>query len=94
MPKNYSKIVRDNIPEIISRDGRHANTRLLREEELLTELTKKLQEEVHEFAENHDMDELADTLANFAHREAVICSAIPFDFLRNRSSFDRKLPCQ
>lgn len=62
MPESYNKLVRDNIPDIVARDGRHAKIRSLHEEEFLPELTRKLQEEVREFADSHDVQELGDIL--------------------------------
>lgn len=56
----YNKLVRDKIPDIINNTGEIAITRNLSDEEYLTELNKKLQEEVKEYLENNDIEELAD----------------------------------
>lgn len=56
----YNKLIRDNIPEIIQRDGKVAVTRVLEDEEYLLMLNQKLQEEVDEYLENGSVSELAD----------------------------------
>jgi predicted house-cleaning noncanonical NTP pyrophosphatase (MazG superfamily) len=58
--KTYNKLVRDNIPEIIEKDGMVAKTRILSREEYKIELRKKLEEEVQEYLDNPCLDELAD----------------------------------
>ena len=58
--KVYNKLVRDKIPEIINADKRKAITRILDDEEYLNELNKKLREEVSEYFEDNNVEELAD----------------------------------
>lgn len=58
--KVYNKLVRDKIPEIISSNNGRAITRILNNDEYLTELNKKLQEEVSEYLEDNNVEELAD----------------------------------
>ncbi|MCI8273032.1 MAG: nucleoside triphosphate pyrophosphohydrolase [Clostridia bacterium] len=58
--KIYNKLVRDKIPEIINSDNRLAITRTLNDSEYLNELNKKLQEEVKEYLEDNNVEELAD----------------------------------
>ena len=60
--KYYNKLVRDHIPDIIQKGGKSCQTRTLSDEEYVRELVKKLQEEVDEFAEQPDVEELADIL--------------------------------
>ena len=48
MEKTYNKLVRDNIEEIMISKGAKPVTRILSDEEYLTELNKKLLEEVKE----------------------------------------------
>lgn len=57
---SYKKLVRDNIPEIIRKNGKDPVTRILDEEEYLKELVKKLKEEVAEFEADLSVEELAD----------------------------------
>ena len=61
----HNKLVRDKIPAIIEANGETAVTRVLSDEEYLSELEKKLQEECTEvLAERgeHRIEELADVM--------------------------------
>ena len=58
----YNKLVRDRIPEIISAAGSRPKTRVLEEAEYISELRRKLVEEVEEFITSNDAEELADIL--------------------------------
>lgn len=58
--KIYNKLVRDNIPEIISNSGKKFKIRVLNKEEYEKELDIKLSEELHEYIEASDIEELAD----------------------------------
>ena len=58
--KIYNKLVRDKITEIIEADGRVAKYKILDDNEYRQELNKKLQEEVKEYLEDNNVEELAD----------------------------------
>ena len=58
----HNKLVRDKIPEIIERQGQHADTRILSEAEYTHALEQKLDEEVGEFHKEKNLEELADIL--------------------------------
>lgn len=58
--KVYNKLVRDRIPEIITKDNKKAITKTLNDEDYLTELNRKIQEEVKEYLESNNIEELAD----------------------------------
>lgn len=58
----YHKLVRDRIPEIIKRSGKTASVRILPESEYLVAITQKLNEEVAEYLESGEIEELADIL--------------------------------
>lgn len=58
--KIYNKLVRDKITDIITADGRIAKYRILDDNEYRQELNKKLQEEVKEYLEDNNVEELAD----------------------------------
>lgn len=58
--KIYNKLVRDKIPEIIKSEGREVKAKILNDEEYKKELNKKLQEEVKEYLEDNNAQELAD----------------------------------
>ena len=58
---SYKKLVRDKIPEIILiNDNKQAKTRKLSDEEYISELNKKIQEELSEYLESGYVEELAD----------------------------------
>jgi len=56
----YDKLVRDRIPEIIAGRGGRAVTHVAVDEEYRRKLREKLQEEVAEYLEADDANELAD----------------------------------
>ena len=56
----YNKLVRDKIPEIIEKNNEMCKIRILEDKEYLAELNKKLQEEVQEYLQSGDVEELAD----------------------------------
>lgn len=58
----HNKLVRDRIPEIIEKSGKKAITRTLTQEEYLTELDRKLNEECAEYQADKSLEELADML--------------------------------
>ena len=58
--KVFNKLVRDKIPSIIESNGEVAVTRVLSDEEYKAELITKLQEEVKEFLDSEETEELAD----------------------------------
>ena len=60
--KTYYKLVRDNVPAIISKAGRKPYVSTLDDEAYYLELRKKLQEEVDEFLSSNEDSELADIL--------------------------------
>ncbi len=69
--KIYNKLVRDKIPEIIERGGATPVTRILNDGEYLTELDRKLSEEVSEYLESGSLEELADVSEVLA---AILCA--------------------
>jgi predicted house-cleaning noncanonical NTP pyrophosphatase (MazG superfamily) len=71
MKKNYNKLVRDRVPEIIKNSGNNCETKILSDEEYQQALRKKLIEEATEAAtaspeelvkELADLYEVIDTL--------------------------------
>lgn len=58
----YNKLVRDNIPEIIVTSGKKCKTSILSDENYLTMLDKKMDEELAEYHESGAAEELADLL--------------------------------
>ena len=60
--KTYYKLVRDRIPEIIEADGKTCGCETLSDEDYLTLLDQKLNEELTEYQESKSLEELADLL--------------------------------
>lgn len=59
--KTYNKLVRDKIPEIIANDGgRTCKTRIMEDDEYLSALNTKMQEELAEYLASGEVEELAD----------------------------------
>lgn len=58
----YDKLVRDRIPEIIRADGNSCGVRVLEDAEYLRRLEEKLKEELSEYLESGQLEELADLL--------------------------------
>ena len=58
----YNKAIRDKIPEIIQKDGHSCSVKTLSDEEFLEHLEKKLSEEVAEYQNDKNPEELADIL--------------------------------
>lgn len=56
------KLVRDKIPQIIIDDGKKPIVEILSDEDYLTELDKKLNEEVAEYQADKSIEEMADVL--------------------------------
>ena len=58
----YNKAIRDKIPEIIQKDGHSCNVETLSDEKFLEQLEKKLSEELAEYQNEKNPEELADIL--------------------------------
>ena len=58
----YHKLVRNRIPEIIEKAGKTCTWSVLSDEEYLKLLDEKLNEELAEYQESKNMEELADLL--------------------------------
>ena len=62
MTITHNKLVRDLIPQIILQSGRTCITRTLSDDEYISALDAKLQEELNEYLADGSMEELADLL--------------------------------
>lgn len=62
MKITYNKLVRDKIPEIIEEDNKKAVCHILNHEDYITALETKLNEEVAEYQEDKNLEEMADIL--------------------------------
>jgi predicted house-cleaning noncanonical NTP pyrophosphatase (MazG superfamily) len=86
----YNKLVRDNIPEIIAKNGQQAKIRILSDDEFVRELEKKLQEEVAEYLQDKNADELADILeVVYALGERLGYAPDSLELLRKKKAADR-----
>lgn len=62
MGQTYNKLVRDRIPEIIKESGRNCTTEILSDTDYLRMLDEKLDEELAEYHQDQNLEELADLL--------------------------------
>ena len=95
--KIYNKLVRDLIPDIIEESGNECRTRILSDKEYLKMLDAKLDEELLEYHQDQNIEELADLL------ELIQATAIARGFTleeletvraekaKKRGGFDKKI---
>ena len=60
--QHYHKLIRDRIPQIITASGGSCKTQILDGESYLLALEKKLSEELAEYQQSGELEELADLL--------------------------------
>lgn len=60
--KTYNKLVRDHIPAIIETSGATCETEILSDADYLAMLDRKLEEELAEYRQDQNAEELADLL--------------------------------
>lgn len=60
----HNKLVRDKIPEVITKTGKDFSTKVLSESEYVIELKKKLGEELQEYMEATNDEEAIEELAD------------------------------
>ena len=93
----YNKLVRDKIPEIIETSGKRCEIEILSDEEYLQMLDKKLDEELAEYHQEQNIEELADLLeVLYATAKARGYSIEELEQLRikkqkARGGFDKKI---
>ncbi len=87
MEKEYNKLVRDKIPEIIEGKGEKVVTHTAEEEEYEKALMTKLSEEVDEFKDNPSEEEIADILEVIE----AICKLKDFNKLKIEEIKQKKL---
>ena len=93
----HNKLVRDNIPEIIKQAGKIPVTHTLPDDEYLSELDKKLNEECAEYQADKSIEELADMLeVMYAIAEARGWSVSELEAVRRekaekRGAFERRI---
>ena len=58
--KVYNKLVRDKIPQIIEAENRSCKIKVMQDDEYLQSLNSKLKEELNEYLQSGEVEELAD----------------------------------
>lgn len=92
--KKYNKVVRDKIPEIIKSSGKNCNVKKLDDSEFLIQLEKKLVEELAEYQESKDVEELADVLEviyRISELKGVNLDNIRQEKVEKRGGFEKNL---
>lgn len=93
----YNKLVRDKIPQIITENGDKPITHIATDKEYEQKLKAKLQEEVDEFIEDSNSEELADilevisALCDFYKIDKKDLKQIRFDKATKRGRFKNKI---
>ena len=86
----YNKLVRDKIPEIIERSGKTAHIQILGDDEYVTALEKKLDEECAEFHKDKNVEELADIMeVVYALTKAIGSSPDELERVRKEKAEER-----
>lgn len=83
--KKSDKLVRNNIPDIIIKNGETPKTHIADDAEFKARLKDKLQEEVHEYLESGQTEELADILEVLY----ALDDKDTIEYLRKRKAEDR-----
>lgn len=90
MRKEYHKLVRDKIPEIINAQGKTAVTSILPDDAYLLQLHRKLQEEMGEYMENHCAEEICDIIeVLYAIADTMGISPAQLEALRRQKAKER-----
>ncbi|MDR0509429.1 MAG: nucleoside triphosphate pyrophosphohydrolase [Candidatus Methanoplasma sp.] len=88
--RTVNKLVRDNIPSIITESGEIPNFRILDDGEFLKALNDKLLEEVAEYQESRGLEELADILQVIcAISEIIGGGQKELEYLRDEKAIER-----
>lgn len=86
----YQKLVRDKIPEIIENAGKTCVTEVLSDPEYLYMLDMKLEEELKEYYQDKNLEELADLMeVIFAVAEARGYSIAKLEQVRKKKADER-----
>jgi predicted house-cleaning noncanonical NTP pyrophosphatase (MazG superfamily) len=95
--KTYNKLVRDNIPAIIKAKGAACETEILSDADYLRLLDAKLDEELAEYHQDQNIEELADLMeVIYACAKARGYTVAELESVRaekaaKRGGFDRKI---
>lgn len=95
--KVYYKLVRDRIPEIMGEQDVSCTFKILTDEEYLTALDAKLDEELAEYRQSGDVEELADlmeviyAIAKARGRDSIWLDEKRRTKANERGRFDKKI---
>ena len=95
--KTYNKLVRDNIPAIIQAKGAACETEILSDADYLRLLDAKLDEELTEYHQDQNLEELADLMeviyacANARGYPVAELESVRAEKAAKRGGFDRKI---
>jgi predicted house-cleaning noncanonical NTP pyrophosphatase (MazG superfamily) len=93
----YNQLVRDRVPDIITKAGKKVYLKTLSEQELEEALKNKLQVEVQEYLKSDRIEELADilevveALAEFRGESMDTIATIKNERREERGGFDKRL---
>jgi len=90
----YNKAIRDNIPQIIKKSGKNYNIKELDNSEFLVELEKKLVEELTEYQESKNVEELADVLEviyRISNLKGFDLDKVRLEKIEKRGKFEKNL---
>ncbi len=97
MKRTYNKLVRDRIPELIRESGRKYTSRILSDEEYLKALIDKVIEEMEDYRESGNEEELADVyealdcLMKFKNYEPLRMDYLKLMRRESRGSFMKRI---
>lgn len=95
--KQYNKLIRDRIPEILAAAGKEYKLRKLTDKEFLDYLNMKLAEEYDEYLESGQVEELADIMevihAIAEHKKVSVkeLENIRLKKVKKRGAFEKRL---
>lgn len=95
--KEFNKLVRDKIPEIIENNGEVAKIIILDSEEYIQELNIKLKEEVNEYLEDNNVEEIADiievllAILKYKNIEYSEFEKLRMNKVEKRGAFDKRI---
>ncbi|WP_252504602.1 nucleoside triphosphate pyrophosphohydrolase [Sporosarcina sp. Marseille-Q4943] len=97
----YNKLVRDFIPHIIESSGKTCTTRIMNDDEFITELNKKMHEELAEYETAETAEDAIEELADLLEliNAAAVAHGSSFDELEKvrlqkaekRGGFDERI---
>jgi predicted house-cleaning noncanonical NTP pyrophosphatase (MazG superfamily) len=90
----YNKPIRDKIPEIIKESGKNCNVKKLDDSEFLVQLEKKLVEELTEYQESKNVEELADVLEviyRISNLKGFDLDKVRLEKIEKRGKFEKNL---